>query len=72
MTNADKQLQRKRRSIRLPDYDYTQSGGYFITICTHQRLHLFGEVVDNVMQLNPWGHVVQQEWERTGMLRDNV
>ena len=28
---------RERRSIRLPDYDYSQPGAYFVTICTHQR-----------------------------------
>ena len=33
----------KRRSIRLPDYDYRQPGGYFLTICTHERKMLFGE-----------------------------
>ena len=33
-----------RRSMRLPDYDYTRSGAYFITLCTHNRLPLFGEV----------------------------
>jgi putative transposase len=34
-----------RRSIRLKDYDYSQSGLYFITICTKDRLNLFGEIV---------------------------
>ncbi|HSJ58515.1 MAG TPA: transposase, partial [Anaerolineae bacterium] len=24
-----------RRSIRLPGYDYTSSGAYFVTICIH-------------------------------------
>ncbi|MEP7291057.1 MAG: transposase [Chloroflexota bacterium] len=27
----------KRRSIRLPHYDYSQQGVYFVTICTQQR-----------------------------------
>lgn len=30
-----------RRSIRLPHYDYTIAGGYFITICAHDRQPLF-------------------------------
>ena len=34
-----------RRSIRLKDYDYSRSGLYFITICTKDRLNLFGEIV---------------------------
>lgn len=32
-----------RRSIRLPDYDYSQPGSYFVTICTYQRLNLFAD-----------------------------
>ena len=33
-----------RRSIRLKGYDYLQSGAYFITLCTHNRECLFGEI----------------------------
>ncbi len=52
-----------RRSIRLRDYDYTQAGAYFITLCTHQRLPLFGTVIDGEMQINDWGKVVQACWD---------
>lgn len=31
----------KRRQIRLPDYDYSKNGAYFVTICTRQRQQLF-------------------------------
>ncbi len=34
-----------RRSIRLKNYDYSCSGLYFITICTQNRLCLFGKIV---------------------------
>jgi putative transposase len=34
-----------RRSIRLPGYDYSTPGAYFVTICTHHREYLFGEIV---------------------------
>ena len=34
-----------RRSIRLPQYDYTQAGAYFITIVTYQRELLFDDSV---------------------------
>lgn len=30
-----------RKSTRLKDYDYSQSGCYFITVCTHNRPSLF-------------------------------
>ena len=40
-----------RRSIRLKDYDYSQSGAYFITICTHNREPLFeSEYVQDMLK----------------------
>lgn len=35
----------KRKSLRLPAYDYSQNGVYFITICTEGKKHIFGRVV---------------------------
>ncbi len=61
-----------RRSIRLKGYDYTRPGAYFVTICTHQRAHLFGQVVDGEMQPNVFGEIVQEEWFRTAEIRRNV
>ncbi len=37
-----------RRSIRLRDYDYSQAGAYFVTICIYNREYLLGEI-DGVM-----------------------
>ncbi|GIV71404.1 transposase [Caldilinea sp.] len=51
-----------RRSIRLKGYDYTQPGAYFITICTHDRAHFFGAVVNGVMRLNDAGCIAAQCW----------
>lgn len=34
----------RRKQLRLPNYDYRQSGAYYVTICTHNREMLFGEV----------------------------
>ena len=53
-----------RRSIRLKGHDYTSPGAYFITICTHQRHCLFGEIVDGEMQLNEFGKWVDACWNR--------
>ena len=33
-----------RKIIRLQNYDYSANGAYFITICTHNKEHLFGTV----------------------------
>jgi putative transposase len=54
----------KRRSIRLKGYDYSAPGAYFITICTHQRQYLFGQIVAGQMELNATGLWVQACWQR--------
>lgn len=61
-----------RRSIRLPGYDYTLPGAYFITIVTHQRVRLFGRVVNRRMRLGPLGEIVRDEWLSTVMHRPRV
>lgn len=61
-----------RRSIRLRGYDYTSEGGYFITIVTHNREHLFGTIKDGQMQLTDSGIIAREEWFRTTELRPYV
>jgi REP element-mobilizing transposase RayT len=51
-----------RRSIRLPNYDYTQPGGYFVTIVTYQRAMSFGEIVNGEMRLNDFGRIADGYW----------
>ena len=62
----------KRRSPRLPGYDYSQDGAYFVTICTHQRVLLFGDVLGGEMRLNAAGRIAHEEWLRTPLLRPQV
>jgi putative transposase len=61
-----------RHSIRLKEYDYTQPGAYFITICAYQRMHIFGEVVNGEMVLNETGKIARAEWFKTAELRPYV
>ena len=51
----------KRKPTRLKGYDYSQNGAYFITICTHQKKHLFGEITNAHMHLNDLGEIVNRE-----------
>jgi REP-associated tyrosine transposase len=53
-----------RRSLRLKAYDYAQAGAYFVTICTQDRTCLFGDIVDDHMQLNDAGYVLAETWAR--------
>jgi len=61
-----------RRSIRLKEYDYTQAGWYFITLCTQNREMLFGEIVYSKIVLNELGNLAESEWQKTAKIRKNI
>jgi len=61
-----------RRSIRLPGYDYTQEGFYFVTICTYKHKCLFGKIKDGKIYLNKYGEIVKDEWIKTEKIRKNI
>jgi len=61
-----------RRSVRLPGYDYSQPGAYFVTICTQNRACLYGDIIDGKMMLNANGLIVHEEWQKTAEMRLNV
>lgn len=63
---------RHRRSIRLRGWDYTAAAAYFVTIVTHERDMLFGEIVGGDVVLSTFGHVAAEEWPRTADVRANV
>jgi REP element-mobilizing transposase RayT len=62
----------RRRSIRLSDYDYSQEGAYFVTICARGRECLFGEIANGVMNLNHVGVIVRDEWLRSEQIRREI
>ena len=53
-------LHQLRQPLRLKDYDYSQAGVYFITICTQNHEHLFGEIVEEKMHLNEAGKMIEK------------
>lgn len=59
-------------SIRLPGWDYRFPNAYFITICTKNRNHFFGEIHNGIMGLSDIGCVVAQQWKKTQHIRPNV
>ena len=52
----------QRRSIRLPGYDYSSPGAYFVTICVREGECLLGDVVGAEMRLNEFGRIAQEFW----------
>ena len=61
-----------RKSIRLNDYDYSQVGFYFVTICCQHRACLFGGIVDDEMILNDAGKMVANEWLKLKIRFKNI
>ena len=49
----------KQKQYRLPGYDYSQPGEYFITICTKDRQHLFGGIQQSTIQLSDAGLIAK-------------
>lgn len=49
-------------SNRLKNWDYGSNSAYFITICTKNREHFFGEINNGKMQLNELGKNAVQFW----------
>ncbi len=45
--------QPKRKPTRLKDYDYSNAGVYFVTVCIKDRKRLLGEVVGEVLRALP-------------------
>jgi putative transposase len=59
-------------SFRLKTWDYSKDGAYFITVCTHQRGNLFGEIINETIQLNQYGKIVQDEWIKSERIRTEI
>ncbi len=51
-----------RRSIRLQQYDYSEYGFYYVTLCVQNRECLFGKINNNEMFLNDIGKMIKDFW----------
>ncbi len=53
---------RNRKSPRLASWDYGTEASYFITICSKNREHFFGEIINKKMHLSPAGAIASVLW----------
>src|ERR1700726_4676614 len=58
----DEILHPGHRSIRLPGHDYSSSGLYFITICSHEKKCILGHIADERVELTSIGCIVRESW----------
>ena len=52
----------KRKQLRLKQYNYADSGLYFITICVQHHLKYFGEITHDGLHLNQAGKMIEHLW----------
>jgi REP element-mobilizing transposase RayT len=52
----------KRKSIRILNFDYSQTGIYAVTICTNEKHHLFGKIISGKVILNNFGLIAYDCW----------
>ncbi len=61
-----------RKTTRLPNYDYSKNGFYFVTICAWERKKYFGEIINGKIELNEIGKMVKQYWEKIPQHFENI
>jgi REP element-mobilizing transposase RayT len=62
----------KLKSSRLQNWDYSNPGYYFITICTYNHNNFFGKIINNKMELSKMGIIAQSELLKTFEIRKNI
>lgn len=61
-----------RKPLRLRDYDYSNEGFYYVTICTQNKIAYFGEIIDEKMILNSNGRIAENYWKQIPKRYQNI
>ena len=69
--NSDRSFH-PRRNLRLPEFDYSQPGAYFVTIVTQNRKPFFGSISNGEMILNEMGRIIADLWAAIPVHFSNV
>src|SRR5674476_527987 len=59
-------------SARACWWNYGNAAAYFITICTKEMQHYFGEIINAEMHLSETGKKVEEEWLKSFELRPDM
>jgi len=60
------------KQYRLPNFDYSGEGEYFVTICVDNRKHHLGEIQNDEMILSDLGKIVDEIWNEIPNKFENV
>ena len=53
-------------------WDYSNTGLYFITIATENKIKYFGKIENENIVLSKFGIIVKNEWEKSFEIRDEL
>ncbi len=59
-------------TTRLDVWDYSSPWWYYVTINTKDHIEYFGSIVNGKMVLNELGKIIEDEWQKTKLVRRNV
>ncbi|MDP8203233.1 MAG: transposase [Candidatus Tenebribacter mawsonii] len=62
----------KRKKNRLQNYNYSNTGYYYITICTKNFVEYFGEISNEIMELNELGKIADSKCREIPNHYDNI
>jgi len=60
------------KQYRLPKFNYSGEGNYFVTICIDDRKHHLGEIENGKMILSDLGKIVDKIWNKIPIKFENV
>lgn len=61
-----------RKKNRLQEYDYSQSGYYFVTLCTNNHKSFFGKIINGKIILNGYGDIIKSNWIEIQHIHKNI
>jgi len=62
----------RAESNRMPKWDYSSNGIYFIILVLNKRVCWFGEIIDNKMVYSNFGLIVIDEWNKSFRIRKEL
>lgn len=63
---------KQRKQNRLQVYDYSNTGWYYVTICTKDHKNYLGKIENQKMVLNDIGKTVVEYWNNIELLHKNI
>ncbi len=62
----------KRKQSQLRVHDHSSPDAYFVTMCTHKKIHLFGSVCNSTAYLHGPGKILQDQSLRKQHIRNDI